>query len=110
MTEFFVGIADFIRETKVLDQIENIDAGGLFSNPYFLVPFGILIAYQIYKVAIDTLIFTGAIFGVWAFCGTDWAQSIIGDGNPDMSKIIPLLLGGVVGIAVLAYVIFFRGE
>lgn len=110
MPEFLLDIWDFIVETQVLTQIDTLDAKGLFTNPYFLVPLAVFVAYNIYKMSFDTLIITALFLGAWAFCSTEWMQSTIVDGEMQLEKVIPLIAGACVVIGIGVYIIFIRSD
>ena len=47
--DFFTKIVEFIHSTQVLEQFKEVDVVGIFTNPWFLVPFICLIGYMLYK-------------------------------------------------------------
>ena len=110
MFDFFQPLIDFVISTKIPEQIEAIDAAGLFTNPWFLVPFIGIMGWLIFKQSFDSIILIALFFGVWAFWGTPYMQEVLSAGEPQIEKILPLLGGGVAIIGIVVYVIFFRSE
>ncbi len=110
MPTFLLDFWDFIQETQVLTQIDSLDAKGLFTNPYFLVPLGIFIAYNIYKMSVDTLVLTGLFLGGWSLCSTEWIQTTIVGGEIQLEKVLPLIAGACIIIGIGIYIIFIRAE
>ncbi|NOX24728.1 MAG: hypothetical protein GXP59_01155 [Deltaproteobacteria bacterium] len=110
MPEFVKSIGGWVNHTQVLAQIRAVDAGGLFHNPYFLVPFICLIIYYLYKQAISNLIITTIGVGLWYFSGTDYVKSAVIDGIVQIDHIIPIAGVGIAGLAVLIYLVFIRQD
>ena len=63
MNEFFGKIMAFVESTKLIDQLAEVDYVGLFTNPWFLVPFVALVLYLIWKQRWRDMIFI-AIHGM----------------------------------------------
>ena len=110
MGEFFTSIIDFINETQVPEQIREVEAVGLFTNAYFLVPFLVFIGYQCYKKQITTLGMTGLFLAGWLFCGSPLMQGLIVDGELQLGKVLPVAAVGVTAIAVFIYLVFIRSD
>ncbi len=110
MPDFIVSIVDFIYATGVPDQITQVDARGLVTNPWFLIPFIAFLGYQIYRQAINNLIFTGVAIGVWLFVGSNYAKGMIVNGVIQLNKILPIIGVGIVALGVLVYIIFMRQD
>lgn len=110
MAGFLDSITTFVDNTHVLEQIRGVDAPGLFTNPYFLLPFLGIVGYMVYKQAINNLIFIGTGIGVWIFTGSEYAQDLMVDGQIQVDKIIPVMAVGVVVIAIVVYILFIRSD
>ncbi len=98
----------WIDSSALHQQIQNVDVEGLFSNPWFLVPFLVFVCYSLWKKNFAELFFAGMGIGVWYLCGTEFMSGFVGSGGIDQSKILPVVaIGAVVGIVV---VVFFFGR
>lgn len=108
--DFFASIADFFQSTQVPEQLRAVDAAGLFSNPYFMVPFLGLVGYLIYKKAINNLLLVALVLGIWLFSGSHFVKDAFEGDQISVGKILPIIGFGVGAIGVLVYVLFFRSE
>ncbi len=106
--EILTTIANFFTNTNIPDQISRVDAVGLFTNPWFLVPFVLFIGYHLYRQSINTLVVTAVVIGLWLFSGSPMTKDLIVDGNVQIGKILPIAGVGVGAIAVLVYFLFMR--
>jgi len=111
MSEFFTSIIEFIASTKVLEQFENWDTVGLFTNPWFLVPFIGMIIYFIVKQEIKSLALTGLAVALFMFLGSSYVEGLIDEkGFIQLNKVLPIVAMGVAGVAVVIYLYFMRGD
>lgn len=110
MPEFFGSIIEFINNTNVPDQFREVDAAGLFTNPWFLVPFVCFICYNLYKQALNTLVLTGLGFGLWLFTGSPYMEGMIVKGELQLGKVLPVAAVFVVAIAIAVYFVFMRSD
>ena len=110
MADFLAPVVNFVNNTNVIEQIREVDAAGLFSNPWFLVPFIAQIGWWFYKQAVNSLVLTALVIGVWWFTGTPYAQGLVIDGHIQIGKVIPVAGVGVGIIVVLAYLFFIRSD
>ncbi len=108
--EFFNSITAWINHTQVPIQIRTVDVGGLFKNPYFLVPFIALIINYLYRQAINNLLVTALIIGLWYFSGTEFVRDSVVNGEVQIGHILPIAGVGVAGIAILIYIFFIRQD
>lgn len=108
--EFFAKIGDWFESTHIDEQLRNVDYVGLFTNPWFMVPFVALVAWMIYKQKWSRIIITGIGFGVWYFSGTDYARSLLVDGEIDINKILPVMFGGAILLGFVVYLLFGRSD
>lgn len=65
-------VGRLVQETHLPEQIKEVDFSGLFSNPWFLVPFIALVGYLLYKKALRDLIILGAVLAIWWASGTQY--------------------------------------
>jgi hypothetical protein len=106
----FKPILDFIIATKVPEQIDKIDYKGLFSNGWFLVPYIAMLAWDVYKQAINSLIITLLLTGLWAFFGTPYMKAIIAKDEIQLDAVLPLVAGACAVFGFIIYRLFFKSE
>lgn len=105
---FFGKIIDLIASTNIPQQIEAVDARGLFTNPWFYVPFAAFVGWNIYKQAFKEIILVLIIIGVWYLSGTHYMQTLIVNGELQIGKIIPVMFGGAALLGIVIYMFFGR--
>jgi hypothetical protein len=96
--------------THVHEQILEVDFVGLFTNPWFIIPFGILLAWMLYKQQWRDIIIITALVGIWWFSGTDYMHTLIVDGEIQIEKILPLIFGGAAVVGFIIYLLFGRSD
>lgn len=106
----FDRLGAWIQATGLPQQIREVDYAGLFTNPWFLVPFVCLVAYQLYKMAFRDMIIMALIFGVWFASGTEYMQTLVVGNELQVSKVLPVLFGGAVVMGIIIYLIFGRSD
>lgn len=110
MTEFLGKIVDFMNSTNVPQQFREVDARGLFTNSWFLVPFIAFICYNLYKQAVNTLVMTGLGFGLWLFSGSSYMEGMVVDGILQLNKVLPVAGVFIGAIAIAIYFLFMRSD
>ena len=110
MTEFLGKIVDFMNSTNMPQQFREVDARGLFTNSWFLVPFIAFICYNLYKQAVNTLVMTGLGFGLWLFSGSSYMEGMVVDGILQLNKVLPVAGVFIGAIAVAIYFLFMRSD
>jgi hypothetical protein len=110
MSDFLQRGLDAIEKTHVFAQIKDVDAVGLFTNPWFLVPFVLLIGYLVFKQSWKDIVILLIFFAVWWVSGTDYMHSLIVGGEVQISKILPVIGVGVTALAIVIYLIFGRSD
>lgn len=110
MADFLTPLANFIDNTHLVEQIRDVDAVGLFTNPWFLVPFLAQVGWWLYKQAINSLVCTGLAIGVWFFTGTPYAKGLVINGEIQAGKILPVAGVGIAVLIVLIYIFFIRSD
>lgn len=108
--EILAAIAEFITNTNIPEQFRQVDAVGLFTNPWFLVPFVGFLGYELYKQSLNTLVITGVAIGLWLFSGSPMTKDLIVDGQLQLGKVLPVAGVGVVALGVIVYFLFMRSE
>jgi len=104
----FNRIVDLIASTRIPQQLEDVDIGGLFTNPWFLVPFVTFMGWNVYKQAFKEIILVLVIIGVWYVSGTHYMQTLIVNGELQIGKILPVMFGGAAVLGVVIYMYFGR--
>ncbi len=105
---FLTRIIGFVDATNLPQQIRDVDAAGLFSNPWFLVPFVSFIGWNIYKKAFKEIILVLIIAGIWYVSGTEYMATLIVDGELQIGKILPVMFGGATVLGLVIYMYFGR--
>ena len=107
---FFSSIGGLLQATHLPEQIKSVDAAGLFSNPWFLVPFIAFVGYMIYKQAIRDLFVVSLFIGIWYISGTHYMQTLVVGDELQVNKVLPLLFGGAVVVGLVIYLYFGRSD
>ena len=105
---FFAIIGGWIQATQLPGQIKDVDYNGLFTNPWFLIPFLLMIGYMLYKQAFRDLIIVMLIIGLWFVSGMPYMQTLVVDGELQIGKILPVLLGAAGVLGFVIYLFFGR--
>ncbi|WP_417916759.1 hypothetical protein [Candidatus Electronema sp. JC] len=105
---FFGKIGAWLQSTNVPQQIQDVDFSGLFSNPYFLVPFIAIVGYMIWKQSFNELIILLIFIALWWLSGTEYMQTLVVDGELQIKKILPVLIGASAVLAFIIYLYFGR--
>lgn len=104
----FTRIVDLIASTNIPRQLEDVDAGGLFTNPWFLVPFLAFMGWNVYKQAFKQILLVLIIIGLWYVSGTHYMQTLIVNGELQIGKILPVMFGGAAVLGFVIYMYFGR--
>ena len=107
---YFEPIVQFIEATHLPEQIKAVDFSGLFTNPWFLVPFIGLVGYLVYKKAFRDLVIFGAILGVWYASGTPYMETLVVNGEVQVAKILPVVFGGAAILGLIIYLLLGRSD
>jgi len=107
---FVESIGNLIEKTHLVEQIKEVDFPGLFTNPWFLVPFVVLVGYLLYKKAFRDMIIIGAIIGAWYASGTPYMQTLVVDGHLQVGKVLPVLFGGAALLGLVIYLLIGRSD
>lgn len=91
--------------THIVEQIQAVDIAGLFTNPWFLVPFICLIGYLAFTKAWKAIIIIAIIIGLWWVSGTPYMQTVVQGDQLSIEKILPIAFGGAVVLAVVIYLL-----
>lgn len=111
MGEMLATVKGWIYATEILQQFDAVNVSGLFTNPFFLVPFIIVIGYFIYHQEINNLVIVALLLGWWVFSGTPYMHDLrTPEGGIALGKVLPLVLAGVVSLALVVYITFIRSD
>ena len=108
--ELFTKIAEWFESTHIDQQLRDVDYMAVLVNPWLIVPFVIMIAYMLYKQRWTQIIITAVGVGVWYFSGTNYANSLLVNGEIDIQKILPVMFGGAVVLGFVVYLLFGRSD
>ncbi len=106
--EIFGSLLDFLNNTNLPEQLREVDIRGLFTNPWFLVPFILFIGYYLYRQAVNPLVLTALALGLWIFSGSPMMDGLIVDGELQLAKVLPVVGVGIVATVVAVYFFFIR--
>ena len=101
--EVFITIKEWIVSTHIPEQVKDVDIVGLFSNPWFIIPFVLLVCRMIYKKSFKDLIILSIFIGIWWVSGTNYMDTLLVNGEIQIGKVLPVVFGGA---AVLGFVIY----
>ena len=110
MSEFFGRILAWIESTHIQEQVANVDYVGLFTNPWFMVPFVAMVLYLLYKQSFKDLIIVIIFIGVWWVSGTEYMHTLVIGDELQIGKILPVLFGGAALMGFVIYMIFGRSD
>ncbi len=110
MGDFFAKIMAWVDSTHIQEQVANVDYIALSTNPWFLVPFVLVVVYLLYKQAFRDLIVIAAFVGIWWVSGTEYMNTLVVGEELDIKKILPVLFGGAALIGFIIYLFFGRSD
>jgi len=108
--DFLTKIVEFIHSTQVLQQFKEVDAGGLFTNPWFLVPFLCLLGYMLYKQDFREIVVIIIGFGCWHISGTEYMNTLIVGEEIQLAKVLPVVFGAACSLGVIIYMYFGKSD
>ena len=92
------------------DQIRDVDFTGLFTNPWFIIPFVFMVGYMLFKQKWKDLIIITIFVAVWWVSGTDYMNSLLVHGEIQIEKILPVIFGGAAVLGFVIYLLFGRSD
>ncbi len=108
--QFFTNLKDWFISTHIQEQIQNVDFVGLFTNPWFIVPFALMVGYMLFKKKWKDIIIITIFVAAWWVSGTDYMNSLLVDGEIQIGKILPVVFGGAVTLGFVIYLLFGRSD
>ncbi|SHO50641.1 hypothetical protein [Desulfopila aestuarii] len=106
----FSGIVEWFDSTHLHEQITEVDFVGLFTNPWFMVPFVGIVVYLLYKQSFKDLILLAMLIGVWWVSGTEYMDTLIVGNELQMDKVLPVVFGGAAALGLAIYILFGRSD
>lgn len=103
-------IIKWFDSTHIHEQIMDVKFVELFTNPWFAVPFGCLMAWMIYKQSFKEIVIIGVIIAAWWFSGTDYMATLIIGDEVQINKVLPVVFGGAAGLGLIIYLLFGRSD
>jgi len=110
MSDFLGKILAWIESTHIQEQVANVDYVGLFTNPWFLVPFIAIVLYLLYKQSFKDIIIIIIFVGVWWVSGTEYMDTLVVGDELQISKVLPVLFGGAAVLGFVIYMFFGRSD
>lgn len=108
--EILTKFSTWFESTHLQQQIKDVDYIGLFSNPWFIVPFGMMVLYMVFKQKWRDLIIITVFVGVWWVSGTEYMNTLIVGDELQIGKILPVIFGGAGALGVVIYLLFGRSD
>jgi hypothetical protein len=108
--QFLTNLKEWFVSTQIPEQIKDVDYVGLFCNPWFVVPFSLMVCYMLFKKKWTDLIIITIFVGVWWVSGTDYMNSLLVNGEIQISKILPVVFGGAAVLGFVIYLLFGRSD
>jgi hypothetical protein len=69
-----------------------------------------MIAWNIYKKQLNSIIIILLFTGSWAFFGTPYMREIMGRDEISLDAVLPLVAGACLVLGITIYLIFFKSE
>jgi hypothetical protein len=101
-------VGDFISSTKVAGQIKDVDTIGLFTNPWFLVPFAALLGHMFYRQAWRDIVIMAIFMAAWHLSGTEYMQTLLVGDELQINKVLPVVFGGALALGLVVYLLVSR--
>ncbi len=107
---FFTNIKEWFASTHIQEQIKDVDFVGLFTNPWFIVPFIALVLYSLFRQKWKDLIIIAIFVAIWWVSGTNYMNSLLVNGEIQINKILPVIFGGAAVLGFVIYLFFGRSD
>ncbi|GAB6191805.1 hypothetical protein [Desulfocastanea catecholica] len=108
--DFFTNIKEWFASTHVQEQIKDVDFVGLFTNPWFIIPFVALVLYSLFRQKWKDLIIIAIFVAIWWVSGTNYMNSLLVNGEIQINKILPVIFGGATVLGFVIYLFFGRSD
>lgn len=110
MGDLFNSIYRWYDSTNVHRQVVDVDFVGLFTNPWFMVPFVATIGYLLFKKSFKDIILIVILVGLWWVSGTEYMATLIVGDELQMDKVLPVVFGGAATLGLVIYIFFGRSD
>jgi hypothetical protein len=107
---FFTNIKEWFASTHIQEQIKDVDFVGLFTNPWFIIPFIALVLYSLFRQKWKDLIIIAIFVAIWWVSGTNYMNSLLVNGEIQINKILPVIFGGAAVLGFVIYLFFGRSD
>lgn len=108
--DFFTNIKEWFASTHIQEQIKDVDFVGLFTNPWFIIPFVVLVLYSLFRQKWKDLIIIAIFVAIWWVSGTNYMNSLLVNGEIQINKILPVIFGGAAVLGFVIYLFFGRSD
>jgi hypothetical protein len=108
--EFLTNIKDWFAATHVQEQVKDVDFVGLFTNPWFIIPFAVFVLYSLFRQKWKDLIIVAIFVAIWWVSGTNYMNSLLVNGEIQINKILPVIFGGAAVLGFVIYLFFGRSD
>lgn len=108
--QIFTNIADWFATTHLQEQIKDVDFVGLFTNPWFIIPFSLMVCFMLFRQKWKDLIIIAIFVALWWVSGTDYMNSLLVNGEIQIGKILPVIFGGAAVLGFVIYLLFGRSD
>lgn len=108
--DFFTNINEWFASTHIQEQIKDVDFVGLFTNPWFIIPFVVLVLYSLFRQKWKDLIIIAVFVAIWWISGTNYMNSLLVNGEIQINKILPVIFGGAAVLGFVIYLFFGRSD
>ncbi|TKB27638.1 hypothetical protein FCL47_05770 [Desulfopila sp. IMCC35006] len=108
--QFFTNLQEWFVATHLQEQIKDVDFAGLFTNPWFIIPFGLMVCYMLFRQKWKDLIIITILVAIWWVSGTDYMNSLLVNGEIQIEKILPVIFGGAAVLGFVIYLLFGRSD
>ncbi len=102
-------IITWFASTHIQEQITNVDLA-LFSNPWFIIPFGLFMAWMLFKQNFKEIIIIALLIAAWWVSGTSYMSDLVVNGEIQINKVLPVFFGAAVGLGLIIYLLFGRSN
>ena len=108
--KFFENLKEWFVASQIPEQIRDVDIGGLFTNPWFIVPFVVMVCYMLFRQKWKDLIIIAIFVGIWWVSGTNYMDTLLVNGEIQIDKVLPVVFGGAAVLGFVIYLFFGRSD
>ena len=108
--KFFENLKEWFIASQIPEQIRDVDIGGLFTNPWFIVPFVVMVCYMLFRQKWKDLIIIAIFVGIWWVSGTNYMDTLLVNGEIQIDKVLPVVFGGAAVLGFVIYLFFGRSD